>query len=178
MTLQTPRALDPAQPVTRMRVLPIPQTAPEVVPSPSFDREPALQFVQGTLAVDFAGEHSAAYFGPQPTRSSDLPNAREWAGHMAQALVEVMTAARPAPQVIRWTSPEVYAAISRRAAASSRRGLGSQRRAVVRTVRICEPADGVIEACAVVVQNGRVRALALRMIGLDRRWVVTELQVG
>ncbi len=89
-----------------------------------------------------------------------------------------MTAARPAPQVIRWTSPEVYAAISRRAAASSRRGLGSQRRAVVRTVRICEPADGVIEACAVVVQNGRVRALALRMIGLDRRWVVTELQVG
>ncbi len=178
MTEHRSQPLELAHRVTRMRVLPIPQTAPEVVAAPTFEPQAAPRFVQGTLAVDFDPEHSAAYFGPQPTRSSELPDAREWAGQIAQALVEVMTAARPAPQVVRWTSPEVYAAVTRRAAASSRRGVGGQRRAVVRTVRICEPADGVVEACAVVVQSDRVRALAMRMTGLDRRWVVTDLQVG
>lgn len=162
-----------------MRVLPIPQTAPPTIADPSFESPPTSRFVQGTLAVEFDPEHSSAYFAPQPTRSTDLPDPREWAGHMAQALVEVMTAARPAPQVVRWTSPEVYAAVTRRAAAAaSRRGGSGGRRAVVRTVRICEPADGVVEASAVVVDNGRVRALALRMVGLDGRWQVTELQVG
>ena len=29
-----------------------------------------------------------------------------------------------------------------------------------------------------VVDSGRVRALALRLVGMDRRWLVTELQVG
>jgi hypothetical protein len=28
------------------------------------------------------------------------------------------------------------------------------------------------------MDNGRVRALAMRLTGVDRRWVVTELQVG
>jgi hypothetical protein len=36
----------------------------------------------------------------------------------------------------------------------------------------------VIEACAVVVDNGRVRALAMRLSCVDRRWVVSDLQVG
>jgi hypothetical protein len=165
-------------PVTRIRVLPIPQTAPPAMATPSFDPPPPSRFIQGTLAVDFDAEHSSGYFGPQPSRSAQLPEAREWSAHMAQALVEVMTAARPAPQVVRWTSPEVYAALVRRAAASSRRQAGGGRRAVVRTVRVCEPADGVVEACAVVVDSGRVRALAMRMVGIDHRWVVTELQVG
>lgn len=170
--------LESAARITRMRVLPIPQTSPAVVSGAELEPEPSRGFVQGTLAVEFDAEHSGAYFGPQPTTSMDLPDAREWAAHMAQALVEVMTAARPAPQVVRWTSPEVYAAVTRRAAMASRRGFTGGRRAVVRTVRVCEPADGVIEASAVVVDNERVRALAMRMVGLDRRWVVTELQLG
>lgn len=167
-----------AAPMSSIRVLPIPQTSPTALPGPSFESVPPSRFVQGTLAVDFDAEHSSAYFGPQPSRSAELPAAREWAAHMAQALVEVMTAARPAPQVVRWTSPEVYAGLIRRAAASSRRGPAGSRRAVVRTVRVCEPADGVVEACAVVVDNDRVRALAMRLVGLDHRWVVTELQIG
>jgi hypothetical protein len=96
---------------------------------------------------------------------------------MAQALIEVMSGARPAPQVIRWTTPEVYSAVARRNAAAGRRNVAA-RRAIVRQVMVCEPAAGVIEACAVVVDNGRVRALALRLRDIDRRWVVSELQVG
>jgi hypothetical protein len=96
---------------------------------------------------------------------------------MAQALIEVMSGARPAPQVIRWTTPEGYSAIARRHVASGRRTMVT-RPAVVRRVRICEPVDGVIEACAVVVDNGRVRALAMRLTDVDRRWVVCALQGG
>jgi Family of unknown function (DUF6459) len=147
-------------------------------------------FIQGTLAMDFGRDCDAAhdatdpgypedpeYFGPQRTFSRDLPEPQAWVRHMAQALVEVMSGARPAPQVIRWTSPEVYSAVARRGAVSGRRAVVA-RRALVRRVRICAPVDGVIEACAVVVDDGRVRALAMRLTGIDHRWVVSELQVG
>jgi hypothetical protein len=171
-------------PVPPILVRPIPDISPPVIDS----RTPALPepspYIQGTLAISFSRETDAGadpkdlgYFGPQRTFSCDLPEPRTWVRHMAQALVEVMSGARPAPQVIRWTTPEVYSVVARRNAVSSRRTLVA-RPAVVRRVRICQPADGVVEACAVVLDNGRVRALAMRLNGVDRRWVVSALQVG
>jgi Family of unknown function (DUF6459) len=173
---------------------------PDLSPPTIDSRAPVLQdpspFIQGALAMDFRGGYVAGqdppapqdaelaedpedpeYFGPQRTFSRDLPEPRAWVRHMAQALIEVMAGARPAPQVIRWTTPEVYSVVARRSAVSGR-GPVVARRALVRRVRTCEPADGVVEACAVVVDNGRVRALAMRLTGIDGRWVVSELQVG
>jgi hypothetical protein len=73
----------------------------------------------------------------------------------------------------------VYSVLARRALVSARRlPAGARRSAVVRRIRVCEPADGVVEACAVVVSHGRVRALALRLEGLDGRWLVTQLTIG
>nr|WP_162529402.1 Rv3235 family protein [Segeticoccus rhizosphaerae] len=48
----------------------------------------------------------------------------------------------------------------------------------MRSVHLCQPVDGVVEACAVVLDGGRVRAMALRMSGVDHRWLVTALQLG
>ncbi len=62
--------------------------------------------------------------------------------------------------------------------AGRRRAPGPRRPAIVRRVRVCEPADGIVEACAVVVSHGRVRALAIRLEGLDGRWLVTALTIG
>ena len=161
-----------------VRVRPIPDVSPPPIDPGSLPVAQAPNgYEQGTLAVDFRTPDES-WFGPQPTPSRDLPEPAQWAGHIAQALVEVMSGTRPAPQVIRWTAPEVYSVVARRSAVAGRRGVASGRRAVVRRVRVCEPADGVAEACAVVVDNDRVRALALRMTGLDRRWMVTALQVG
>ncbi|MFC6714722.1 Rv3235 family protein [Branchiibius cervicis] len=42
----------------------------------------------------------------------------------------------------------------------------------------CEPADGVAEVCLVVQHEGRVRAVAARLSGVDGRWLVTALQIG
>jgi hypothetical protein len=172
-----------------LRVMPAPRHRPPVIPDtewvPLVDSErPA--YVQEALAVDFRTLTDEQLFGVQPTRRGSLPDPEPWAGHIAQALIEVMAGTRPAPQLLRWTVPEVYAAVARRAAVSARRavaagrqeGIPAGRRAVVRSVRVCEPADGVAEASAVVVDGGRVRAVAFRMVGLDGRWRVEALQVG
>ena len=174
-------------PLPRIQVRPIPDISPPVIDSRAAVLPELSPFIQGTLAISFSGDCDAVAdprdpedpedFGPQRTFSSDLPEPKAWVRYMAQALIEVMSGARPAPQVIRWTTPEVYSVVARRNAASGRRTVIA-RRAIVRRVRICEPVDGVVEACAVVVDNGRVRALALRLIGVDRRWVVSALQVG
>ncbi|HEY8654603.1 MAG TPA: Rv3235 family protein [Dermatophilaceae bacterium] len=168
----------------KLIVRPIPDISPPVIDSRTAVIRDPSPFIQGTLAVDFNRGYDTLqdpggrdYFGPQRTLSRQLPEPEAWVTHMAQALVEVMSGARPAPQVIRWTTTEVYAVLARRNAVSGRRATVA-RRALVRRVRICEPADGVVEACAVVVDNGRVRAIAMRLTGVDRRWVVSELQVG
>lgn len=173
--------------LARIRVRPIPDISPPVIDPRAAVIQELTPFIQGTLAIRFTGDRVTAAvpqdhekpgdFGPQRTRASDLPEPEAWVRAMAQALVEVMSGARPAPQVIRWTTPEVYSVVARRHAASGRRTMVA-RRAVVRQVRVCQPVDGVLEACAVVVDAGRVRALAMRLVGLDRRWVVSALQVG
>ena len=174
-----------------IRVLPIPQHRPPVVmaeelpalplpASPDAGSTPDARprYVQDALAVDFSSASDEQLFGPQPTGRGDLPDPEHWAAHLAQAVVEVMSGARQAPQILRWTTPEVYAVVARRAAVSARRANGPARRAVVRSVRVCEPADGVAEACAVVLDGPRVRALAMRLVGLDGRWRIEALQVG
>lgn len=161
----------------------IPDISPPVIDSRTAVILDPSPFIQGTLAVDFSyydADHDAEHpddFGPQRALSGQLPEPHAWVTRMAQALVEVMSGARPAPQVIRWTTPEVYAVVARRNGVATRQGV-SGRRALVRKVMICEPVDGVVEACAVIVDNGRVRAMAMRLTGVDRRWVVSELQIG
>ena len=139
-------------------------------------------YVQDSLAVDLAAASDEQIFGPQSTSRADLPEPGPWAGQIAQAILEVMSGLRPAPQVVRWTTPQVYAVIARRGAVAARRRATRSRtlaqRALVRSVHVCEPADGVAE-CSVVVSDGaRVRAMALRLTGQDGRWRVESLQIG
>ncbi|MEO6020384.1 MAG: Rv3235 family protein [Knoellia sp.] len=139
-------------------------------------------YVQDSLAVDLAAASDEQIFGPQSTSRADLPEPGPWAGQIAQAIVEVMSGLRPAPQVVRWTTPQVYAVVARRGAVAARRRAARSRplaqRALVRSVHVCEPADGVAE-CSVVVSDGaRVRAMALRLTGQDGRWRVEALQIG
>ena len=160
----------------RVHVVPLPESLPPVVPPDEVFARKESEFVQDSLALDFLARDEL--FAHQLSARAELPDPAPLVAALAQAFVEVMAGLRPPPQVSRWTSPEVYAALCRRAAVATRRGPASRRPAVVRRVRVQEPADGVVEACAVVIQQDRVRALALRLTGLDRRWIVTELSVG
>jgi Family of unknown function (DUF6459) len=147
---------------------------------PAIPEAPALRLVR---TGDRAGREPAGdgLFDPQPTSSKDLPDPRFWAGRLAQAVLEVSAGVRPVAQLRRWTSDEIYGQLRRR---SNRTRLVAIRdedrrrppRVVVRSVRVCEPADGIAEVCAVVHDGYRLRALALRLEGSDGRWRCTVLQ--
>lgn len=119
-------------------------------------------------------------FGPQLTPRSVLPDPRLWSGRLVQAIVEISAGTRPVAQLIRWTSAEVYAALQHRAAhaLSGERANSRRLAALVRSVHVREPVDGVAEVCAVVQRGRRCAAIALRLEGVDGRWLCTALQLG
>jgi hypothetical protein len=45
------------------------------------------------------------------------------------------------------------------------------------STHICEPRDGVVEATVVIRNPVRVRAVAIRLEGLDRRWRASAVSV-
>lgn len=121
-------------------------------------------------------------FGPRRTARANLPEPRAWASRLVQAIVEVTSGVRPASQLVRWTTTDVYATLQRRIARNEllnqRTPSGRRVGAIVRSIHVDEPADGVAEVCAVVQHGARCRAIALRLDGYDGRWQCTALQVG
>lgn len=180
----------PASRLPALRRLPIPLVEPQDAQLGDA-RHAALAaeipHTQGALALAFPvadREHRTDpdedLFGPQPTGTAQLPDVHRTCSQVVQAVVEVLAGVRPATQLVRWLAPDLYTALQRRAALGQRLqpGAPAGRRAVVRRVRVCLPADGVAEASAVVLDRGRVRAVAVRLEGLDGRWRVTALEVG
>ncbi len=163
----------------RLRVVPVPQTEPPVqtVLYPLSPRHRLPGYVQEMLAVDFAPEPDDGYFGPQPTRSAHLPMPVPWADRMVRLLLEVIDGTRPSSQVRRNLDPEIHERVAR-AGVVARQSRRRPRPHVVLAVRVCEPTDGVAEVAAVVRTGARSRALAMRMVGIDGRWLVTALQLG
>ena len=87
-----------------------------------------------------------------------------------QAAIEVLAGTRPAQQLSRRLDPRCLAALQHRAALTRRVASGSSptagrlhRNPSVRSVRACRVSDDVYEASAVVVEESRVRAVALRL---------------
>ena len=119
-----------------------------------------------------------AEFGPQPTPRASLPEPRTWAGRFVQAVIEVLAGDRPASQLVRWTTTEVYDDVACRITSGARPGAPTPARAVVRSVHVTEPADGVAEVCALVRRGIRCTAVALRLEGMDGRWQCTALELG
>lgn len=121
----------------------------------------------------------ADYDGPQPTGTAELPDPARWAARLGQALLEVAAADRPVTQLMRWTSAPVYAALVDCYAPRARRSVTRRRVVVderVRTVHLCQPADGIVEASLLFAGRDRPRALALRLEGWDGRWVCTACE--
>ncbi len=164
-----------------LRVLPAPGTDPQPEGQDwgeEVDPPPAPGYVQGCLAVDFRGNADDAFFGPQATSTPDLPEAVAWARRMIQALLETYEGVRSPDQLSRWVVPEIRERAARRGLLARRRGRRPGRPPVVRSVHPCYPADGVCEIASVVWVDGRVRALAMRMSGVDGRWLITAWELG
>ncbi|MEJ5946162.1 Rv3235 family protein [Pseudokineococcus basanitobsidens] len=204
-----PTAVRPTTPGSRVRLLPVPVSAPPAVlpdhpgvargdryPHQHAGQHPGQQ----VLVLPGAPGHRPPWSDADPlvaaraSTHAQLPDPAGTCGALAGAVVEVLSGHRPAAQLVRWTTLEVHAELQRRAALAARlrparpsrrpsspSGAGASRAgrpAVVRRVHVCRPSEGVVEASAVVVDGDRVRAVALRLEGWDRRWRATAVEVG
>lgn len=150
----------------------------DAVPVP--DR--ALRIVGRAPALDRDTDPAVAV---RPTGRADLPDPGPWTAQLVQAVVEVLAQERPRQQLVRWLTPEVYADLGVHLAARPARPAGAgpaapapgRARRTVSSTHVFEPADGVVEAAAVVVGGRRAHAVALRLEGWDGRWRCTRLAV-
>ncbi len=138
--------------------------------------------LQGVLPLRLEGvlpEGVDPAVAPRPSASASLPDPAPLCSGLVLAAVEVLTGARPAAQLLRWLTADVYAGLQQRAALAQRvRGRRRAARAVVRAVRTSSPREGVVEAAVVIWDGERVRAAAVRLDGVDGRWRVTALEIG
>jgi hypothetical protein len=151
--------------------------------------------VQGTLALDLGPRldmpdlevpvHQGSGIGLDVVRV-DLVRRRRFEQHAARigaALVEIVGGDRPVSQVLRWTTPEVYQDLARRAhlvaaAVGKRPGAGGVQS--VRPHLVAAHTSFVSERCAEVslhVRYGqRSRAVAARFELIRDRWQVSALE--
>jgi hypothetical protein len=185
-------------PVARLRRLPVPDCEPPYdegdVPPPRPLR--AKDGLQGTLALTFDLPNGLPAEPEVPPALRLAPSldvraanrrgdrngpTRTWAGRLACAVVEVLAGERPATQLLRWTTDDVYDVVARRARRAGREGkltAFGRPKPTVRSVRVCEPAEGVVEASAVVGRGDRFSAVALRLERIDGRWRCTALEMS
>jgi hypothetical protein len=116
---------------------------------------------------------------PAPVRTprSELPPPRAFGARLVQHLTEATSGERPLVQLAPYLSHTVYQRLERHFATTLRTGATTDSRANVRSVRVCEPVDGVAELAAVVRRGGRMAAIALRLEGVNGRWQCTALQM-
>lgn len=139
---------------------------------PAVPDVPALRLAERTARPDVDTDPAVAVVA---TSRADLPDPAAWTGQLVQALLEVLGHERPRSQLVRWLTPEVYADLGVHLAARPAQAVRGRARRTVSSVHVFEPADGVVEATAVVIGGRRARAVALRLEGWDGRWRCTRL---
>ena len=141
--------------------------------------DPAADPAPNTRAERFLDED---FFGQQPSPRVQLPDPEPLLVNLTRCVIEVLAGARELDQLARWVSDDVYRHLLKRVVMSSRaravKGQQAQRPAIsIGRVTITEPRDGVIEAVVIVHSRVRVRAVALRLEGLDHRWRASAINV-
>lgn len=122
------------------------------------------------------------YFAPQPTPRAELPDPHPLLRSLTRGALEVLAGVRETDQLARWFSEEAFRSLVTRANLSARarsaRGVPPARPTFeILSIRVSEPADGIVESVIVVAGPGRTRAVAVRLEGLDRRWRATSLAI-
>ncbi len=115
---------------------------------------------------------------PTPLRAA-LPDPAHWARRLLVGIIETADGRRSLNQVAALLSPGVAHGLRTEFEQASQLGRPHwTHRAVVRSVRVSEPADQVAELCATVRTGERVRAIAMRLEVRHKRWCCTRLVLG
>lgn len=111
-----------------------------------------------------------------PASSPGAPTPGPAAQQLLQGMLEVLEGRRSPAVLQRSVSADVLNLLVRRTA--YRRGTRSATRPVIQRLRVTTPRPGTCELAAVVVLDGRPRAIAAHMTARGDRWVVDDLEVG
>ncbi|MGH3544408.1 MAG: Rv3235 family protein [Mycobacteriales bacterium] len=149
--------------------------------------------IAGENDLDYRASADSVRFCRQRSSSSHLPEPRNHARKLLQALMEMISGVRPLGQLVPWLHETLYFELAerygavrqanRRAATHPQhRSRTTDRHPGTLCMRIgsihgCEPAEGVAEISAVMHDRGRTYAVALRMEGLDGGWRCTTFTV-
>lgn len=161
----------PALPLTLVRPTTLPSTlAPLRTRLVLVHADPVRERIAGApLDLD---ESEDPDFARRLTPACELPEPNAWAARFGQATLEIMAGRRGPAQLLRWTNRTVYAHLAHRV------GTVPAQQVRMRRIRLCSPADGVIEVAAIAHLDKRIIATAMRFEGLDGRWLCTALILG
>lgn len=175
--LRTTSAARPRRPVT-------PQVGP--VTGPGIGRRLRRMRIGGTPYPELQNAAAAleAVSGrPAPEPDPDLPDPTAQVCRVVRAAVEVLRGERPAAQLARWVTPQVYDQLLERGrlmreAQQSRPPRPKAHAATVRRVRMVRLGATSAEATVILHDEGRVRAAAVRLEGRRGVWRVAVLEIG
>lgn len=107
-----------------------------------------------------------------------LPDPARFAAVVVTAAAEVLSGHRSADHLARWTTPELFAALARRAGLA-RRLLGrAPTRMRPRSVHAQRPDHGTCEVTILLDDGARVRAAAARLEAFRGRWLLAALEIA
>lgn len=127
-------------------------------------------------------KQSQDFFGPQYNKTSELPDPDDSLKALATGVVEVIAGSRQVAQLARYLTDEVYQRLGRRAilAREHREAQGEKtqyQRFAVQSMINKSPRDGVIESVVLLTSQRRVRAVTIRLEGINNRWRATAVSV-
>ena len=129
-----------------------------------------------------ADTNADEYFAHQPSERAALPAPEPLLENLTRCVIEILAGARDLEQISRWVTDDVYKHLLKRVVLSAR-ARQAKNQATVRptftigSISVCEPRNGVVEAVVIVNGRARVRAVAVRLEGLDSRWRATAINV-
>jgi hypothetical protein len=161
-----------------------PQVGP--VTGPGIGRRLRRMRIGGTPYSDLQNAAAAleAVAGrPTPEPDPTLPDPTAQVCRVVRAAVEVLRGERPAAQLARWVTPQVYDQLLERGrlmreAQQSRPPRPKAHAATVRRVRMVRLGTSSAEATVILHDEGRVRAAAVRLEARRGVWRVAVLEIG
>lgn len=162
--------------------LPLPSESTQVAPSKGSPEGDTSSGVAQRRHVPPGHGLGDDFFIAQPSQRAELPDPEPLLTNLARCVLEVLAGARDLEQLTRWVTDDVFASLLHRVVLADRARRVKGQKAVrpvlsVLSVRVCEPRDGVVEATVIVRNPVRVRAVAIRLEGLDRRWRASAISV-
>ena len=125
---------------------------------------------------------SDEYFSSQFASTAVLGDPRPVLAFLAQAVIETIAGIRDIEQSARWLSDGVYQQLRAKSQEATRARAQSQAKILrpnlsIGKITTFSPRDGVIEGVVIVHNQGRARAVAIRLEGYNGRWRAKTLAV-